>query len=153
MKAGSDITKDEGRNMPHKAGARLLYQTISTSERIAGLGVKGALIYTWLLAHADDQGRYAGGARKVKVQVVPLIDEITEKEVESALAAMAKVQLIIRYTGGGTQLIQITDWWEFQAGLRFKFGSRYPAPEGWEDKVKMPPERNEMGKFRQPGNL
>jgi hypothetical protein len=136
--------------MPHKAGARLLYQTISASERIAGLGAKGALIYTWLLAHADDQGRYAGGARKVKIQVVPLIDEISEKEVESTLAAMAKVHLVIRYSGGGTQLVQITDWWEFQAGLRFKFASRYPAPEGWKDQVKQPPERNDVGRFKPP---
>ena len=52
--------------MPRKAKARLLYPSISTSERVSNLGAKGALIYTWLLAHCDDQGRYAGGVRKVR---------------------------------------------------------------------------------------
>ncbi len=136
--------------MPHKARARLLYHTISTSERIAGLGVKGALIFTWLLAHADDQGRYGGSAKKVKAEVVPFIEEITLEDVEKALAGMAKAQLIIRYASGSTSLIQIADWWEFQAGLRVKYASRYPPPEGWDDQIKEPPERNDVGRFKPP---
>jgi len=51
--------------MAGKAKARLLYSTISSSERVSELGVKGALVYTWLLAHCDDQGRFAGGAKEV----------------------------------------------------------------------------------------
>ncbi len=137
--------------MPHKAKARLIYHTISTSERLAGLGVKGALIYTWLLAHADDQGRYAGSAKKVKAEVVPLVEEISVEDVESALAAMEDTELIIRYTDGKNQLVQITDWWEFQSGLRIRYESRYPAPEGWNDRIKSPPERNDMGRFRRLG--
>jgi hypothetical protein len=133
-----------------KARARLLYHTISTSERIAGLGVKGALLFTWLLAHCDDQGRLAGRAKKVKVVVIPLVEDITEEDVESALAAMEKVRLILRYASGGTSLIQVADWWDFQAGLRVRYASRYPAPEGWKDQIKLPPERNETGRFRQP---
>ncbi len=137
--------------MPHKARARLLYSTISTSERIAGLGVKGALLFTWLLAHADDQGRYAGSAKKVKAQVVPLIDGISNEDVEKALEDMAEAHLIIQYTSGGSSLIQVQDWWDFQAGLRVRYASRYPPPEGWEDQVKLPPERDSIGKFRPPG--
>ena len=136
--------------MPRKAKARLLYSTISTSERIAELGAKGALIYTWLLTHCDDQGRYAGSARKVKAEVVPFIDEVTAGDVEKALKDMDKAKLIKRYAEGNTQLIQILDWWEFQSGLRVRYESRYPAPEGWTDKIKLPPEqhRDVMGKFQ-----
>ncbi len=146
-------TKSEGRIMPHKARARLIYHSVSTSERIVGLGVKGALIFTWLLAHADDQGRYAGSAKKVKAEVVPLIEEITIEDVETALGAMEEAGLIIRYADGKTQLVQIKDWWEFQSGLRVKYESRYPAPEGWDDQIKLPPERNDIGRFRQPGGM
>ena len=136
--------------MPRKAKARLLYGSISTSERVSTLGAGGALIYTWLLAHADDQGRYAGSARKVKAEVVPLMDDITSKDVETALVAMEESKLIIRYADGKTELIQITDWFEFQAGLRIKNPSRYPPPDGWTDNIKLPPEqgRDNMGKFR-----
>ena len=43
--------------MPRKARARMLSPTISTSERVNMLSTKAALLYTWLLAHCDDQGR------------------------------------------------------------------------------------------------
>jgi hypothetical protein len=86
--------------MPRKAQARLLYYTISTSERVSALGAKGALIYTWLLSHCDDQGRFAGSTNKVKALVVPLIDDIAIDDVESALAAMEENKLIIRYAAG-----------------------------------------------------
>lgn len=114
------------------------------------MGVKGALLFTWLLAHADDQGRQVGSARTVKALVVPLIEEITLEDVETALAAMEEVGLVIRYASSKTQLLQIRDWWEFQSGLRVKYESRYPAPEGWADQVKLPPEqpRGQAGKFR-----
>jgi hypothetical protein len=103
-----------------------------------------------LLTHADDQGRYAGSAKKVKAEVVPLIEEIAIGDVETALKQMEKSKLIERYADGNTQLIQILDWWEFQSGLRVRYESRYPAPEGWEDKVKLPPEqgRDTAGRFR-----
>ena len=136
--------------MPRKAKARLLYSTISTSERIAELGAKGALIYTWLLTHCDDQGRYSGSPRKVKAEVVPLVDEITIKDVEKALKGMEDAKLIKCYGDVKPHLIQILDWWEFQSGLRIRYESRYPAPEGWKDKIKLPPEqqRDRLGKFQ-----
>ena len=132
-----------------KTKARLIYSTISASESVSDLGVKGALVYTWLLAHCDDQGRYSGSARKVKAEIVPLIDEITTEDVEKTLAEMERAHLIIRYSDGMNQLTQIADWWEFQSGLRVRHESRYPAPEGWEDKVKLPPDqrRDNMGRF------
>jgi hypothetical protein len=136
--------------MSRKARARLLYPTISFSERVAGLGVKGALLFTWLLAHCDDQGRYCGTPKKMKAEVVPLVDEFTVKDVEKVLAEMERVKLIIRYAEGDNQLIQVVDWWSFQDGLRVRYESRYPAPEGWKDRVRLPPEqtRDGMGKFR-----
>jgi len=136
--------------MPRKARARLLYSTVSTSERIAGLGPKGALIYTWLLAHCDDQGRYAGSARRIKYEVVPMVDEITIDDVEKALGQMEKAKLIECYADGETQLIQILDWWEFQSGLRVRHESRYAAPNGWKDRVKLPvnQHRDNMGRFQ-----
>jgi hypothetical protein len=45
--------------MASKMKTRLIYSTISVSDRVADLGVKGALIYTWMLAHCDDQRRLA----------------------------------------------------------------------------------------------
>lgn len=135
--------------MPRKASARLLYPTVSISERIAELGVKGALLFTWLFAHSDDQGRYAGSTRKVKAEVVPLLEDISVDDVDKALDDMKNTDLIIRYTDDKKrELIQIVDWWEFQHGLRFKNPSRYPPPDGWQDKVTESPLRDDRGKFK-----
>jgi len=131
--------------MAGKVKARLIYSSISLSERVSGLGVKGALLFTWLLAHCDDQGRFAGNARKVKAAVVPLLDELGDEEVNELLSAMDLAGLIYRYPAGKRALIQVLDWWEFNRGLRFTAPSRYPAPPNWRDRVTG---RDEAGRFR-----
>lgn len=130
--------------MAGKVRARLIYSTVSTSERISNLGFKGALLFTWFLAHCDDQGRYCGTSRKVKYEVVPLFDDITVEDVETSLKAMDEADLIIRYSEFRRDYIQVTDWWEFNAKLRYTAKSRHPPPENWIDRVTR---RDEFGKF------
>jgi len=122
--------------MSGKAESRLIYSSISTSERVSSLGAKGALLYTWLITHCDSQGRIPGKPRILKQQVVPFIDEITVEGVEQALGLMVENKLIIFYEDSkGRALIQVADWWDWQTGLRYKAASHYEAPEGWKDKV------------------
>ena len=132
--------------MAGEAKARLIYSSISTSERVSDLGIKGALIYTWLLAHCDDQGRFSGGARRIKTLVVPLLDRVTVRDIEGALEEMEESKLIVRYsTRLYKNLIQVTDWWSFNQGLRVRERSRYPAPRGWRDRITG---RDEYGRFK-----
>jgi hypothetical protein len=60
--------------MAGKAESRLVYNSISTSERVASLGVKGALLYTWMITHADPQGRMQGKPKVIKQLVVPFLE-------------------------------------------------------------------------------
>jgi hypothetical protein len=97
--------------MSGKAESRLIYNSISFSERIARLGVKGALLYTWLITHCDTQGRLPGKPRGIKQQVVPYLDEITVNDVVCALESMENEKLIVcYYDNKGRPLIQVTDW-------------------------------------------
>jgi hypothetical protein len=131
--------------MSGKAESRLIYNSISTSERVSSLGVKGALLYTWLITHCDTQGRMQGKPRVVKHLVVPFIDEITAEDVKEALELMEQQRLIQRYEDDtGRPLIQVIDWWQWQKGLRYWSPSHYQAPDGWEDKI-IP--RDEAGRF------
>ena len=131
--------------MSGKAESRLIYNSISTSERVSSLGVKGALLYTWLVTHCDTQGRMQGKPRVVKHLVVPFIDEITAEDVKEALEQMEQQRLIQRYEDdNGRPLIQVLDWWEWQTGLKYKPASHYQPPDGWVDKVT---NRDESGKF------
>jgi len=131
--------------MAGKAESRLIYNSISTSERVASLGIKGALLYTWLITHADSQGRMQGKPKIVKQQVVPFLDEITIDDVVELLMLMEDQKLIIHYEDSkGRSLIQIADWWDWQIGLRYRAASHYEPPEGWEDRITS---RDEDGKF------
>ena len=134
--------------MAGKSRAGILFRSISTSERIADLGVKGALVYTWLIAHCDDQGRITGNARRIKALVVPLMTEINEEDVERALQTMWRERLVILYPdpNTGRDLIQVADWWEYNSGLRIIRASRYSPPPSWKDRPATA--RDEMGRFR-----
>ena len=130
--------------MSGKAESRLIYNSISTSERVASLGVKGALLYTWLIPHCDSQGRMLGKPRVVKQQVVPFLDDLTIEDVTQLLQLMEKVKLIRLYEDEkGRQLIQVEDWLDYQK-LRYMAPSHYQAPEGWEDEITP---RDEKGRF------
>lgn len=134
--------------MAGKSRAAILFRSISASSRVADLGIKGALVYTWLLAHCDDQGRLAGNAKRVKALVVPLLDEITEEDVERALWVMHRECLVVLYSDPdiGRDLIQVVDWWEHNSGLRIIRASKHLPPPGWEDRPTTL--RDEGGRFR-----
>ena len=143
--------------MPGKAEARLVYSSISTSERVNELGAKGMLLYILLIAHADGQGRLSGSSKAIKAMVAPLLDELTVDDIEQALDTMQSKDLVIRYIelegkiyaysldDVGRPLIQIADWWEWQDRLSIKTASHYPPPPEWEDRVTP---RDERGRIR-----
>jgi hypothetical protein len=135
--------------MAGKAESRLIYNSISTSERVSLLGVKGALLYTWLITHCDSQGRMPGRPQVIKQLVIPFIDEVSVVDIKAALQAMEECKLILCYKpSNGRSLIQVRDWWEWQTGLKYKAPSHYEAPDGWEDKVTS---RDESGRFASDG--
>ena len=101
--------------MSGKAESRLIYNTISISERVASLGIKGALLYTWLITHCDSQGRMQGKPKTIQITVVPLLSEITLDDIVESIEKMAEQDLIILYQDDkGRHIIQVTDWWEYQ---------------------------------------
>ena len=131
--------------MSGKAESRLIYGSISTSERVASLGTKGALLYTWLITHCDSQGRILGKPMSLKALIFPLIEDINLDDIIESFEKMAQQKLIINYFDDkGKPLIQIADWWEYQTKLLYKSPSRYQAPEGWEDQLTP---RDELGRF------
>ena len=132
--------------MSGKAESRLIYSTISTSERVAKLGVKGALLFTWLITHCDSQGRMPGKPTIVKQTVVPFIEDFTVEDVDQCLRLMYKARLVKLYTDDKErELIQVVDWWEWQTGLRYRSSSHYQPPRGWTDRLTP---RDEGGRFK-----
>jgi len=118
---------------------RVLSKSISLSETMADLAEPVAiLIATWLIPHADDQGRMRASPRQLKAQVFPMIDAIGAADITAALQRMAAVGMVALYTApDGTPLLQFLSWWKWNDGQRWIYPSNFPAPEGWQDRVRV----------------
>ncbi len=143
--------------MLRKARARMLSPTISISERVNQLDLKAALLYTWMIAHADDQGRLKAKPRMLKALIVPLREDISVSDVERSLYQMQAYGLITIYYPGDAEIrvsstnldvdvVQLTAWWEHQA-LRDPKPSKFDPPERWTDHVATQ-SRDAAGKFQ-----
>jgi hypothetical protein len=111
-----------------------IYASISLSLQVSELSLLGQVIFDRAPAHADHQGRLPGHAKKVKALVIPLVEAST-KDVEEQLRRMNEVRLILMYEAAGDRFIQLINWWKFQ-DRRFAHPSKYPAPEGWTDRLR-----------------
>lgn len=108
------------------ATGRILKTQISVSEQINDLSLKSALLFTWMIPHADDFGRLHGSSRKIKSIVVPMRDDFTRDDVENSLQEIHNKGLIIRYQINGDIYIQFPSWEEHQKGLHRRTVSKIP---------------------------
>jgi hypothetical protein len=126
--------------MPKKYGTpgpRLIMPTVCTSVPLAGCCVEAQLLFDRLIAQADDQGRLQGEPRVVAALCMPLVRAATERAVGRWLAELAETGLVARYEVGAVRLIQLRGWWDNQGSPRRAYPSRYPAPDGWADRVRI----------------
>ncbi|HEX8042811.1 hypothetical protein [Candidatus Deferrimicrobium sp.] len=112
----------------------LLHASISTSVQVADLSILGQLIFERMFPHADSQGRLPGHPRKVKATVIPMVDASAEQVAEQ-LQKMHDLELIVWYEPDAEKYVQLVSWWRYQ-DRRFARPSKYPAPEGWKDRIR-----------------
>lgn len=109
------------------ANRRMLAASISVSEQVAALETDFArLLFTWMIAHADDYGVLSGSPAKVRALVVPMLD-VTVAAVADALADMEENELIWRYLAYDAQpFIQFRTWETHQSGLHKRTAPHQP---------------------------
>lgn len=123
---------------------RAVYPTAATSLSLARCSVEAQLLFTRLIAAADDQGRLQGDPLLVRSACMPLIDRATTKTVDRWLTELESNGMILRYVASDQPLVQVIKWWEHQGWLRHLRASRWPAPDGWEDRTKGRGEADEV---------
>src|SRR3989344_2050919 len=57
--------------MAVKGARRMLYAKISVSQDVNSLSIEERLLFTWLIAHGDDEGRLEGDPLYIRNKVVP----------------------------------------------------------------------------------
>ncbi|MDQ3457993.1 MAG: hypothetical protein M3498_01610 [Deinococcota bacterium] len=116
------------------ARGRFLSKGISESEQVAELGSDTArLLFTWLIAHADVEGRLSANPRIVKGRVCPLLD-IGLEDIDAMLGEMDVLGLISIYEAEGKRFLCFPSWNEHQQGIRKdreqpKYPSRTDVPQ------------------------
>ena len=84
---------------------------------------------------ADDQGRIQDRAGFIASDVFPG-EMLSYETIEDVLKEFEEQGKILRYTDGKVRLIQIINWWNYQSPS-WASASKYQAPSGWVDRVKM----------------
>ena len=98
------------------AKARMLHKTISTSSQVNKLSLPARLLFTWAIAHADDDGRLRGDPEYIKATVVPMV-RWSFKKIERYLEEMYQIGLIYLWTNPKTSewFVEFINWKKYQS--------------------------------------
>ncbi len=97
------------------AKARMLHKKISVSTQVNKLSLSAKLLFTWLIPHADDDGRLKGDPEYIKAMVVPMT-KWSFKKVEQCLKEINDIGLIFWWTDTITheKFIEFIKWNDYQ---------------------------------------
>ena len=105
---------------------RIIKESICTSENIDTLTPFQETVFVRLIVNCDDYGRFDGRAKVLSARLFPLRN-ISTDEINDALDAMQKADLIIVYTVDGRPYVQMKTWRKHQQTRATK--SKYPSPD------------------------
>ena len=108
--------------------ARVLSETVCTSEKIEKLNPFAEICYYRLWVNADDYGRMDARLPLLRARLFPL-KEIPIGLMSDALTALQKAELVKCYNAGGIPYLYLTEW-EAHQQIRVK-REKYPPPPGW----------------------
>lgn len=118
------------------ANKRMIYSDLFEDDFLSGLDLFGRYLWIGLIgAVMDDQGRSIDNAAIIRARVFPY-DQVDDAQVEAVISTLASAGKVLRYTVNGKKLIQIVNWWRFQQPS-WAAESKFPAPDGWTDRVKV----------------
>lgn len=116
------------------ARGRMLNKSISYDRCVAELDNRvayGAHVFTWLIAHADVDGRMHGEPCVIKGSIFPRLNRVTVEIIEETLAVASELGLLVWYEHGGDRYLALPGFDKNQEGLRKNREARsiIPAPE------------------------
>jgi len=104
------------------ARGRMLNKSISYNRDVATLtnklGGLAGLVWTWMIAHLDREGRMHGDPAVIKGTVAPRIDGITPDLIRQMLAEANELGLIVWYEADGERYVAFPGFDHQQVGLR-----------------------------------
>lgn len=109
------------------ANRRMLSKSISTSVQVNNLSLEAQLLFTWMIAHADDDGRLKGEPEYIKAIVFPM-KEMTVKKVEELLKELKKQELIYYWEKFNKKYIEFPSWLSHQQIRKDRYTPSFLPP-------------------------
>lgn len=113
---------------------RMIDTGMWSNENFAALSAMARLLLIGIITLADDQGRCKANPAYLRSQIFPY-EDIPTGDIESWLIQMDSNDTLQLYTRHGKAYLQLTNWWEYQP-LDWARPSEYPAPDGWQDRIR-----------------
>jgi hypothetical protein len=117
------------------ARGRMLNKSISYNKDVAlltnELGADAGLVFTWIIAHLDREGRFHGDEDVIKGTVFPRIAGILPAIIRKTLARAAKLELVVWYEVDGEKYLYYPGFDRQQIGIRKDREPRsdFPSPD------------------------
>jgi hypothetical protein len=127
---------------------RYISTDISTDTQVNRLARSGgdfaAMLYTWLIPHADDDGIIYGDEEEIILQVIPGRRDKSLQDVIAALEAMVKLGLITWEREGRRILFPAKSFYKYQTYIRDERRRDAPKPPpGGDTRRPTPPNADE----------
>lgn len=119
------------------ADGRMLRKKISVDPDINRVSDQAALLFTWMMSHADKEGRFHGDPATVKGLVVPRRATFTIEVVSGCLAELDRERLIEWYEDDSDMYVWFPAFDKNQSIRKDREADSYiPAPPGKNDDTK-----------------
>ena len=102
------------------AKARMLHKKISLSLQVDKLSLEAQLLYTWMISHADDEGKLRGETESIKGTVIPL-KSWSVNRVHKYIEEIHKQGLIYYWEINNEKIIQFVNWSRYQSIRKDRF--------------------------------
>jgi hypothetical protein len=102
------------------AQARMLHKKISISGDVNKLSLPAKLLFTWMIPHADDEGRLAGNPNLVRATVVPL-GKWSLTTIKKLIIEIKNQGLIYYWEENKDYFIEFVNWNRYQAIRKKRF--------------------------------
>lgn len=115
------------------AKARMLHKKISVSLQANKLSLPARLLFTWMISHADDEGRLKGNPEYIKAMVVPMT-RWSFKLIQKYIEEIKQQGLIYYWQDDNEHYIEFVKWKEYQTIRKDRFiDSNLPSFKGRKD--------------------
>lgn len=116
------------------ARGRMIDMSMWSNENFAAMPAMGRLLLIGIITLADDQGRCKANPAYLRSQIFPY-EDIATADIDWWIERMVDNETVISYTVDGKAYVQLVNWWTYQQ-LDWARPSDYPAPDGWNDRIR-----------------